>query len=66
MGFLMNHCVPRQGGVFSGKGRAEDQDWDFQGGFGTEAPEKLIPGRFGAGGDNRATHCRRRHCLVSP
>lgn len=55
MGFLMNHCVPRQGGVFSWKGRAEDQDSYFQGGLGREAPEKLIPGGFGAEGTERCS-----------
>lgn len=54
MGFLMNHCVPRQRDVFSWKSRAEDQGWDFQGGLGREAPEKLILGGFGAGGQSDA------------
>lgn len=54
MGFLMNHCVPRQGDVFSWKRRAEDQDWDFQGRLGREAPEKLILGGFGAGVQSNA------------
>lgn len=50
MGFLMNHCVPRQGDVCSWNSGDEEQDWDFQEGLGRRAPGKPILAGFGMGG----------------